>query len=41
MLAPAEIWSRAACLHFAWSTQSCEYVFSSLIDGSAFFAPAR
>ena len=28
------------CLHFAWSTQSCEYAFSSLMPGSAFFAPA-
>ena len=40
MFAPASIWFSAAVLHFAWSTQSCEYAFRSLMPGSAFFAPA-
>src|SRR5947209_54303 len=37
---PEAIWPSAASLHFARSTQSCEYPFSSLMPGSAFFAPA-
>ena len=40
MSAPAAIWLSAACLHLAWSTQSCEYAFSSFTPGSALRAPA-
>ena len=40
MFAPAAIWFSAAVLHFAWSTQSCEYAFRSFTDGSALRAPA-
>src|SRR5205085_9204646 len=37
---PAPIWFSAASLHLSSATQSCEYVFSALTPGSAFFAPA-
>ena len=40
MFAPAAIWLSAAVLHLAWSTQSCEYAFSSFTVGSALRAPA-